>query len=126
MTDLIGCWGEHVSIDMKDGNQRVLDRDSIIMWGEDLIQAINMEKWDDVRNPLCVHFGKGTKAGFTYSCLITTSNVCGHFCDDSGDAYIDVFSCRSVDVEIVKAVIDKWFHPAKMVVRKVIRGVWEE
>jgi S-adenosylmethionine/arginine decarboxylase-like enzyme len=124
MTDLVGCWGEHVSIDMRAGNERVLDKDAIILWGEDLIEAIKMEMWKDQRNPLVVHFGKDDKAGWTYSCLITTSNICGHFCDQSGDAYIDVFSCRSIDPAIVKNITEKWFHPEEMVVRKVIRGAW--
>ena len=45
-----------------------------------------------------VHFGEDEKiAGFTVVQKIETSLISGHFVDSTGDAYIDVFSCKEFD-----------------------------
>jgi S-adenosylmethionine/arginine decarboxylase-like enzyme len=57
------------------------------------------------------HFGEGNKSGYTLVQLIETSNITGHFCDDSGDAYLDVFSCKYFDENVVQHVVNTWFKP---------------
>ena len=63
---------------------------------------------------LPIYFGEDNKAGFTLVQLIETSNICAHFCDDSGDAYIDVFSCKPYDVNVVLSLIDEFFLPERI------------
>jgi S-adenosylmethionine/arginine decarboxylase-like enzyme len=46
--------------------------------------------------------------------LITTSNICAHFMDHGGTAYIDIFSCKEFDIETAKTVVNKYFEPSKM------------
>jgi len=46
--------------------------------------------------------------------MIETSNITGHFCDKDGNFYIDVFSCKPFENDIVLNVVDKYFHPAKI------------
>ena len=36
-------------------------------------------------------------AGYSLVQLIETSAITGHFCDASGDAYLDIFSCKDFD-----------------------------
>jgi hypothetical protein len=46
--------------------------------------------------------------------MIETSNITGHFCDNDGNFYIDVFSCKPFENETVISVVDKYFKPEKV------------
>ena len=116
-----GSWGVHVSMDCKAGNSNVKSYTAIKAFCEDLIEKIGMEAYG---NCDIVHFGKPHASGYTLSQLITTSNICAHFVDATGDFYLDVFSCKNVDEEVVKAVVYKWFSPEKVVSKCIIRGLW--
>ena len=61
--------------------------------------------------PLIEHFGKENKTGYTVVQLIQTSNITAHFVDESGDGYIDVFSCKPFDKETVENVINEYLNP---------------
>jgi S-adenosylmethionine decarboxylase len=61
--------------------------------------------------PLIQYFGYDDKAGYTLVQLIETSNITGHFCDNTGDAYLDVFSCKYFDENVARAVVQDWFKP---------------
>jgi S-adenosylmethionine decarboxylase len=50
-------------------------------------------------------------AGYSLVRLIETSAVTGHFCDASGDAYLDVFSCKEFDPEVALRVVREHFRP---------------
>jgi hypothetical protein len=64
-------------------------------------------------DPQIVSFGSGNKAGYTLVQLIETSNICAHFVPDDlkgGNAlYLDVFSCKSFDSDIVIGLVKKYF-----------------
>ena len=84
----------------------------------DLVRRIDMKAFG---KPLLYHFGEGNKAGYTLVQLIETSNITGHFCDETGDAYLDVFSCKSYDPYIVRAVVQEWFKPEHIDVMVIAR-----
>jgi len=46
--------------------------------------------------------------------MIETSNITGHFCDKNGNFYIDVFSCKPFNDDVVFDVVDKYFKPQKI------------
>jgi S-adenosylmethionine/arginine decarboxylase-like enzyme len=46
--------------------------------------------------------------------MIETSNITGHFCDTDGNFYIDVFSCKPFENDVVLNVIQEYFHPEKI------------
>jgi S-adenosylmethionine/arginine decarboxylase-like enzyme len=54
--------------------------------------------------------------------MIETSNICGHFVDSNGDAYIDIFSCKPVDIGVAQDVIEKFFKPTKTRVNFLTRS----
>jgi len=120
---LIKSWGQHLSIDCKGGNDKIKDKDDIVKFFDTLVEAIDMEFWNDERNKLCVHFGKDDKKGYTYSALITTSNICCHFCDD-GDFYMDIFSCKPIDAIVVRDLVQDYFEPSKIKQKFFLRGDW--
>ena len=114
-------WGVEVIVDWRNGNSNVKSYNAIKSFGEDLINSIGMEAWG---NAEIVHFGKGDKAGYTYSQLITTSNICAHLCDESRNGYLNVFSCKNVTEEAVRNVVERWFCPEQINSSRIVRGVW--
>ena len=112
-------WGWHYSADCRAGNNNVLSKDAILEFGNALIQKIDMEAYGE---PQIVHFGKEDKTGLTYSQLITTSNICGHFCDDSHDLYFDVFSCKPFDISVIEGLLVDRFGFESIKSRYFVRG----
>ena len=55
--------------------------------------------------------GTGGATGWTVVQLIETSNICGHFVDENGDFYLDVFSCKDFNENIVTDYIQQCFVP---------------
>lgn len=101
-------WGFHLAIDAYKGNDSIKDAGAISNFARKLVEEIDMSAYGA---PQVVHFGSGNKTGYTLIQLIETSNICAHFCDDTGDFYLDVFSCKPFDIETVKAVVNEFFAP---------------
>ena len=66
-------------------------------------------------------FGTGNKSGYSMFQMIETSNISAHFCDESGDAYIDIFSCKPYDKEVVKKVASEYFKPEDIKEHFIVR-----
>jgi len=115
------AWGVHVSVDFKNGNNNVCDYIAIKAFGEDLVNSIGMEAYGSEQ---IVHFGKDDKQGYTYSQLITTSNICCHFVEDFRGGFLDVFSCKNVTVEAVQNIVERWFAPQIIKSRRCVRGIF--
>lgn len=76
-----------------------------------LVAAIDMKPYGE---PQIVMFGEGNKQGYTLIQLIETSNIAGHFCEESNNAYLDVFSCKPFDYATVDAVVRQYFDPERI------------
>ena len=112
-------WGYHLMLDCSGCNQNVSDRESIYHFNSELIERIDMIASGE---PIIKHLLPGDpKQGYSLMQLITTSNICAHFMDHGGTAYIDIFSCKEFDIEAAKEVVSKYFAPAKMRTMYVIR-----
>jgi len=61
--------------------------------------------------PQVQHFGTGDKAGYTLVQLIETSNITAHFCEETNDMYLDVFSCKPFNPDDVESVVNVFFGP---------------
>ena len=63
--------------------------------------------------PVLQHFAEHVPeaAGYSLVQLIETSAITGHFCDVSGDAYIDIFSCKDFDADAAIEVVRATFRP---------------
>jgi S-adenosylmethionine/arginine decarboxylase-like enzyme len=81
---------------------------NIVAFSKFLVDKIDMVPYGE---PTVKHFGSDNKSGYTLVQLIETSNITGHFCDQSGDAYLDVFSCKPFSIETVKTVVNEYFGP---------------
>jgi S-adenosylmethionine/arginine decarboxylase-like enzyme len=104
-------WGKHLIIDMSAGDrERVQSAQHISRFVETLVETIGMRAYGA---PLLEHFAEHLPeaAGYSLVQLIETSAITGHFCDLSGDAYIDIFSCKDFDAELAVEVVRTAFRP---------------
>ncbi|HET7851588.1 MAG TPA: S-adenosylmethionine decarboxylase [Methyloceanibacter sp.] len=104
-------WGKHLIIDMSAGDTEcVRSAQHISRFVETLVETIGMKAYGQ---PVLEHFAEHLPeaAGYSLVQLIETSAVTGHFCDISGDAYIDIFSCKDFDAELAVEVVRAAFRP---------------
>ena len=104
-------WGKHLIIDMTAGDrERVRRAQHIPRFVETLVETIGMKAYGA---PLLEHFAEHVPeaAGYSLVQLIETSAITGHFCDRSGDAYIDIFSCKDFAAELAVEVVRAAFRP---------------
>ena len=107
-------WGYHLMIDCsKCIKNNVKDIEYIKNFIKDLLKVCKMKKLGDIK---IENLQSGDKALYGYSVvqLIHTSSITCHFMDISGDAYIDIFSCKEFDCDKVIDVINNYFSPKKM------------
>jgi S-adenosylmethionine/arginine decarboxylase-like enzyme len=86
----------------------ITDRDTIYHFTKKLVKDIDMVAYGE---PQIVKFGSGNKAGYTLVQLIETSNICAHFVDEDDTMYLDVFSCKPYDQQVVEDLVRKFFGP---------------
>lgn len=114
------AFGQHLIVDAAGCNDRISDRDSLAQFASDLVKAIDMKAYGA---PWIEHFGHDLPkaSGFTLVQLIETSNITAHFCDDTGEAYFDIFSCKTFDEAVAIDVIQDHFAPVKCHTQSMIR-----
>ena len=112
-------WGYHTIIDASECDYELITNyTNVYNFAKQLVKDIDMVAYGE---PQIVDFGSGDKAGFTLVQLIETSNICAHFCNGSGDAYIDVFSCKPYDRDIVRDQIIQFFKPRQITINYIER-----
>jgi S-adenosylmethionine decarboxylase len=110
-------WGKHLVLDCSScDREAVQSADAIRAFCEDLVASIGMVAYGE---PVLAHFATHLTeaAGYSLVQLIETSAMTGLFCDKSGDAYLDVFSCKDFDTEVAVGVVERRLRPES--VRKV-------
>jgi len=112
-------WGHHLIVNARNCVPATIRSKSLIQdFSRDLVKKIDMIPYG---SPQVVMFGSGNKKGYTLVQLIETSNITGHFVEETDDMYLDVFSCKTFDAATVKDVVDYYFRPiwvdAKLVSR---------
>lgn len=102
-------WGYHLMLDCADGHN-VDSKERILEFIKELVPAIDMIAFGE---PWIERFATHdpSKAGISFCQMIETSNICGHFVESNGDFYIDVFSCKPFEDQIVENLVEKYFDP---------------
>lgn len=116
-----GYWGFHLTVDAADCDRAAITNPEVLReFTDELVREIDMVKYGDAQ---IVHFGHGQEhlSGWTVIQLIETSNIICHFCDHTGEGYIDIFSCKEYDVDVALRVIDKYFKPVSKKTNYLIR-----
>ena len=104
-------WGYHLLLDCAECDiQAITDPETLKDFAETLVREIDMVAYGD---PQIIHFGHGQDhlAGWTVIQLIETSNIVAHFCDNTQEGYIDIFSCKPYDEKVAVDVVRRFFNP---------------
>ena len=102
-------WGYHLILDCSGCNHEAFtSAENIATFAKTLVKEIDMVAYGE---PQVVHFGSGNKQGYTLVQLIETSNICAHFVEENNTMYLDVFSCKPFENEIVKDCVRDYFKP---------------
>lgn len=102
-------WGFHTAIDLARCKPSLIRCPiHIANFTKHLVKKIDMKAYGE---PQIVMFGEGNKRGYTLVQLIETSNITGHFCEETNDAYLDIFSCKPYLVSDALASITMHFEP---------------
>lgn len=109
-----GYWGYHLILDCQGClREKISDGDHIRTFAKALVARIEMKAFGE---PLVQHFAahEPTVGGYSLVQLIETSSITGHFVDQNGDAYLDIFSCQRFDIAKAQAVVQEFFKPQKI------------
>jgi len=100
-------WGKHLVLDAARCAPRLIrDPHVIANFARTLVKRIDMVPYGE---PQVVLFGSGNKKGYTLVQLIETSNITAHFVDENNTMYLDVFSCKDFDHEVVQEAVHEFF-----------------
>ena len=103
-------WGYHLMLDCSGCNHdKITSRENVYNFTKDLVKRIDMVAYGE---PIIEHFANHDpeKAGFSMVQLIETSNICAHFVDKDNTMYLDVFSCKPFDNDVVIATVKQYFE----------------
>jgi S-adenosylmethionine/arginine decarboxylase-like enzyme len=101
-------WGIAASIDIYDCDPDLIrDADAIRRFVHELCELIEMKRFGETQ---VVHFGEDEKvAGYSMVQLIETSLISAHFANLTNATYLDVFSCKPYNPEIVRDFAREFF-----------------
>ena len=112
--DISKAWGLACSFDIYDCNpDKIRDADEIKRFVKELCDLIEMRRFGDT---VVVNFGEDERvAGFSMMQLIETSLISAHFANASNATYLDVFSCKPYDPDVVERFATEFFGGSRCV-----------
>lgn len=107
-------WGYHLLINGKNANkEKISDIEHVSNFVKLLIIDIDMVAYGPLWiDRFATHDPE--KSGISFCQMIETSNITGHFAENTGDFYIDIFSCKPYNIEVAKDLCKKFFEPETM------------
>lgn len=111
---IVEPWGWHLLLDCSGGkNELITSEENVYNFVKELVTAIDMVPY---REPIISRFAThdADKAGISFCQMIETSHIAGHFCENNGDFYMDVFSCKDFNEDIVIGLVGVYFEPTKI------------
>src|SRR4030042_2333189 len=114
------AWGLLTSVDLYNCDPQIIrDAEAIKRYVKELCELIEMKKFGDTQ---VVHFGEDERvAGFSMVQLIETSLISAHFANLTNTVYLDVFSCKPYDPEIVADFAQKFFAGSHCIAHSNLR-----
>ena len=114
-------WGYHSVFDCWDCDRTAIqNKNTVRNFITTLVKDIDMVP---IGNPQISQtaIGQDDKEGFTAIQIIETSSITAHFINSTGSLYLDVFSCKKFDREIVQMLIKQFFNPKSIRKESLIR-----
>jgi len=120
MTEKLKTWGIASAIDIHDCDPaKIRDAEVIKQFVVELCDLIEMKRFGECT---VVNFGEDDRvAGFSMVQLIETSCISAHFANQTNRAYLDVFSCKWYEPEIVRHFSQKYFGGKSSKITVVLR-----
>lgn len=105
-------WGIATSIDIYDCDPRLIrSARHIKQFVKELCDLIEMKRFGETQ---VVHFGEDERvAGYSMVQLIETSLISAHFANQTNATYLDVFSCKPYEPEVVRQFACDYFKGKK-------------
>lgn len=118
--DTEGAWGLSANIDLYNCNpETIRDSELIGQYVVDLCDLIKVKRFGEC---VVVNFGEDERiAGYSMTQLIETSLVSGHFANQTNTAYLDVFSCKYFDPQVVGDFSKEFFEADEMILKHTLR-----
>ena len=108
-------WGMSSIVDCYGCNDKIKDANEVKRYVYELCDLIDMKRYGECN---VVYFGADRKiAGLSMTQFIETSLISGHFVDETMAAYIDIFSCKSYDNDVVRKFTEKFFGSTNSIVK---------
>ena len=101
-------WGIASAIDIYDCDPNKI-RDAVLIknFVVELCELIQMKRFGETQ---VVNFGEDERvAGYSMVQLIETSLISAHFANFTNAVYLDVFSCKEYDTELVRDFSQRFF-----------------
>ena len=120
MSDVKEPWGLSSSIDLYECNPDFIrDADKIKEFVRQLVELIEMKAYGET---IVVNFGEDERvAGYSMMQLIETSLISAHFANQSNAVYLDVFSCKKFDPQVVADFAKRFFEAERVRVSSITR-----
>ena len=114
------AWGIASAIDIYECDPRLIrDAEAIRRFVVELCELIDMKRFGDAQ---VVHFGEEDRvAGFSMVQLIETSLISGHFANLTNAVYLDVFSCKPYNPQVVREFSQRFFRGDRSFLQVAIR-----
>ena len=107
-------YGKELILDIHNCNPSTFNRKSIRKYFKELCKLIDMERgklcwWDDLYTPEGEKETEPHLVGTSAVQFIKTSNITIHALDILKRVYLNIFSCKDFDGQIVLQFSEKWF-----------------
>lgn len=112
-------WGYELQVDIGGCNNNILDPEMIKKFVIGLCDRINMERY---KEPAIIYFELGDNSGYSLTQIIYTSLISAHFVDSTMEGFLNIFSCKTYDAQVVIQYIIDFFEPIGIDFRMVARG----
>ena len=117
-SELEESWGFHLLMNCSECNGKIDSPKDIEMFFDKLIKAMKMKKLTDfVFKKVEGEDGRGV-SGFQ---MITTSHIAMHFDDEKRSGYLDIFSCKDFDSDMVVKMVKEYFQPKHIASQLIYR-----
>jgi S-adenosylmethionine decarboxylase len=118
--DAKNAWGILSSIDIHHCDPSLIrDEAAIKDFVQQLCELIEMKRFGDT---VVVHFGEDERvAGFSMTQLIETSLISAHFANQTNNVYLDIFSCKYYEPEVVAEFSKTFFKGENYNMNVVLR-----
>ena len=120
-TENATLFGWELIMDLYECNQESISSESIIRrYAKELCKIIDMKPYGE---PMTPYFGEKQEhtKGFSLMQFIETSSITGHFSENTGAAYINIFSCKQYDFELAEEFSKEFFGAMSLTSRYIIR-----